>query len=272
MHIAGFLWDVEGVLVADKRYQAVAGAVDFAKRVRAAGCPFRLISNNTTDDLPAIVAKLQRAGFDFTPSEVHTCAAEAVRRLRELHLHRCLVLGSPELRQILTAAGFELTDAIDVDAVVVGMNLQMTYDDLQRACEAVLVHNAAFIALHQNRLFTDAEGRLAPSVGAIVAAIEHATQATPILIGKPSREYFQLALDELGLPVQRVLMVSDDPLSDLAGAKRMGMQTAFVHSGKYADNRVLEQVAEDLRPDIIVPRISDLLTDGGLVLEPAARA
>jgi 4-nitrophenyl phosphatase len=266
MKVRAFLLDVEGVLVADKRYHAVEGAPEFIRRVRAAGYPLRLITNNTTDDRPTLVEKLAWAGFDFTLEELHTCTAAAVNRLRELGAQRCLVLGNETLRQITANAGFELADDSDVDAVVVGLDRELTYAKLQTACEAVSARKAALLALHHNRHYTDADGRVAPSVGAIAVAIEYVTGIDATVIGKPSPLYFQQALDDIGVGAADVLVVSDDPFSDLAGAKRMGMQTALVLSGKYHHADVVESIPPDERPDVIVARIGELLTSGTLEL------
>lgn len=266
MNVRGLLLDVEGVLVADKRYTAVPGAVEFIRRVRQAGLPLRLITNNTTDDQPTLISKLTRAGYDFTLTELHTCTSAAVKHLRELNARRLLVLGNPALQRIFADAGCDVADDSHVDAIVVGLDTEFTYDKLARACDAVAAHKAAFIALHRNRLFPDAEGRAAPSVGALVAAIEYATQTEPTVIGKPSPAYYQQALDELDLPPGEVLVVSDDPCSDLAGAKRMGMQAAFVLSGKYRDEAVLNSIPVGERPDLTIPAIGDLLTSGTLAL------
>ncbi len=260
MHIRGLLLDVEGVLVADKRYTAVPTATEFMARARAARVPLRLITNNTTDDKPDIIEKLSRAGFDFSLPELHTCTSAAINHLRTLSARRCFVMGNAALQEIFRAAGFEVVNDAAVDAVVVGLDLDLSFERLTTACQAIVGHRAAFIALHRNRLYPDALGRVAPSVGAIVAAIEYATQVEPVLIGKPSPAYFKQALNELGIPPSEVLVVSDDPLSDLAGAKRMGMRAALVLSGKYATADVLEKLPPGERPDLTAPRIGDLLT------------
>jgi HAD superfamily hydrolase (TIGR01458 family) len=264
--VSGLLLDVEGVLVGDKRYQAVETAVDFIRRARAADFPLRLITNNTTDAKPVILDKLTQAGFDFTLDELHTCTGAAIDRLRKLHVRRCLVLGNQALRELFADAGFEIVEASEVDAVVVGLDTNLTYERLRLACDAIVGQKAAFIALHRNRLYPDAAGRASPSVGAIAAAIEFATQIDPIVMGKPSPDYFQQVLDDIGLPATRVLVVSDDPFSDLAGAKRLGMRAALVLSGKYRDAEVVAAIPAAQRPDVIVGRIGDLLTTGNLRL------
>jgi 4-nitrophenyl phosphatase len=244
----------------------VPSATDFVAGARAAGVPLRLITNNTTDDKPAIVEKLRRAGFDFLLDELHTCTSAAVNHLHGLRARRCYVLGNAALQDIFRRAGFEIVDGAKVDAVVVGLDLDFNYERLTTATEAIMACKAAFIALHRNRVYPDARGRIAPSVGPLVAAIEYATQVEPTVIGKPSPEYFQQALDELSIPAADVLVVSDDPLSDLAGAKRMGMQAALALSGKYATGNVTEKLPRGERPDLIVPRIGDLLTTGAITL------
>jgi HAD superfamily hydrolase (TIGR01450 family) len=225
-----------------------------------------LITNNTTDSKESLVDKLGRAGFDFTIDEVHTCIAAAAAHLHDREANRCLIVGEPSLRKMFSQEGFTLVDEGQVDAVVVGLDTSLTYERLSVACDAVSRQDAALIALHRNRVFIDGQGRRAPSVGAIVEAIAYATQIEPTLIGKPSPAYFQQALDDIGLPAQSVLVVSDDPYSDLAGAKRMGMHTAFVLSGKYRDRSVLDAIPVSQQPDVVVQTIDGLITHDGLGL------
>ena len=61
------------------------------------------------------------------------------------------------------------------------------------------------------------------------------------------------------MPSEHVLVVSDDPFSDLAGAKKMGMASALVLSGKYRDREVIDAVAPPERPDVVIGHIGDLI-------------
>lgn len=260
MKIQGLLLDVEGVLVADKRYQRVAGAPEFVVQMRQRGLPLRLITNNTTDAPSALLDRLRAAGFEFSPAELHTCTTAGIRHLHQVGATRCLVLGSDALRALLTDAGLTCVEDSRVDAVVVGLDTQLTYERLRLACEAILDHQARFVALHRNRLFPDDQGRRSPSVGPIVAAISEATRAEPVVVGKPSPEFYGPALADLALPPERVLVVSDDPFSDLVGARRLGMKAAFVLSGKYTDADVAHHIDPREQPHVVVAGIADLLT------------
>jgi HAD superfamily hydrolase (TIGR01458 family) len=262
MRVKGFLLDVEGTLVLDKRYQPIEGAVEFIHRLRKATVPLRLITNNTTDSKASLVDKLGRAGFDVRSDDLHTCVGAAASYLRSKAATKCLVLGRNTLRELFGAEGFTVVDGSEVDAVVVGLDTDLTYERLSLACDAIGRRGASFVALHRNRVLLDSQGRCSPSVGAIVEAIRYATQVEPTVIGKPSPGYYQQALNDINLPRESVLVVSDDPLSDLAGAKRMGMRAAFVLCGKYRDRSVVESIPEPERPDIVVERIIDLLAGG----------
>lgn len=264
MRIKGFLLDIEGTLVADKGYQPVAGAVEFVRKVREAGLPLRLITNNTTHSKASLVDKLGRAGFDFTLDELHTCIGAAATHLRTAGATRCLILGTSDLREMFVEEGFAVVDDSEVDAVVVGLDTGLTYERLKLACNAVGQNGASLIALHRNRLVVDSQGQFGPSAGAIVEAIAYATEVESTLIGKPSPAYYQQALDAIALLAEFVLVVSDDPLSDLTGAKRMGMRAAFVLSGKYRERSVIDSISELERPDLVAETIGELFASGAI--------
>lgn len=256
--ISGFMMDLEGVLVGDKRYVPVEGAVEFVSTAKEAGHPVRVITNNTTHDRTALAKKLGSAGFDLNPDEIHTCTGAALSHLVKVEAQSCMVLGNQSLRRIFEEAGFTVTPGPDADALVVGLDRDITSRKLTLACRAVLEFKADFIALHRNRLYRDESGCIGPSAGAIVAAIEYATQVRASVMGKPSPSFFQHVLGDMALPPSKVLMVSDDPFGDLPGARALGMKTAFVLSGNYRSASVLDETPEEEKPDVIAEKAGDL--------------
>ncbi len=59
-----------------------------------------------------------------------------------------------------------------------------------------------------------------------------ATSATqPVIMGKPERAIFDLALTKLGLSVDQVASVGDRLDTDIEGGKRLGMQTVLLLTG-----------------------------------------
>ena len=76
-------------------------------------------------------------------------------------------------------------------------------------------------------------GKLTLDMGPFVTALEFATGRSARVIGKPSREFFRLALSHLGLPPHQAAMVGDDWESDIGGAQGVGLRTILVRTGKY---------------------------------------
>jgi HAD superfamily hydrolase (TIGR01450 family) len=253
MKLRAVLFDIEGCLVADKRFLPTEGAVDFVRWLRDRKIPLRLITNNTTDRPSEILAKLKAGGFDFAPEEIHTCLSVAVRTLRARSVRTVFVIGTDSVRTQLVEGGLEARDDADVDAVVVGLDTDLTYAKLRTAATAILKHNALLVALHRNKVYSDSEGRASPSAGATIAALEYATDGKSLIIGKPGADYYRQVLDTLDVPEREVLVVSDDPFSDLAGGKRLGLTAAFVLVGKYPDASILDRLPEAERPDLTAP-------------------
>ena len=64
-----------------------------------------------------------------------------------------------------------------------------------------------------------------------VGVVAEASGVEPLVIGKPEKPIFDLALDRLALPREQVLMVGDNLETDVLGGVRAGVQTALVLSG-----------------------------------------
>ena len=96
-----------------------------------------------------------------------------------------------------------------------------------------LVAGAELIALSKNRYWQTAGGGLSLDAGPFVAALEYASGKRSTCVGKPERAFFELALENLGLPAETVAMVGDDPELDIRGAQAAGLRGILVETGRY---------------------------------------
>ncbi|MCK8659565.1 hypothetical protein, partial [Pseudomonas umsongensis] len=96
---------------------------------------------------------------------------------------RALVCGGPGVVEALTARGVEVVEDGPVDAVVVGLTQDLSYDLLLRASTAVR-DGARFIATNTDPTYPT-PGGLTPGGGAIVAAVATAAGGAPEVAGKP---------------------------------------------------------------------------------------
>ncbi len=62
-----------------------------------------------------------------------------------------------------------------------------------------------------------AEDGLMLSAGPFVSALEYATGNVAVVMGKPSRTFFELALDSMGAGAAEAAMIGDDVITDIGG-------------------------------------------------------
>lgn len=255
-----YLIDIEGVLVPDKSYRPLPGAVAWLAGLADRGIAWRLVSNNTTHRPGDLVAALRQAGFTVEPAHLISALTVGAAWLREQGVQRLGWLGSAKLREWWQAQGFVLVDtaAERCEVVVLGVHPEQRIADLDRAL-AWLQAGAALLCMHRNRFWLDAAGQARLGPGAWAAALETAVpQVRTVTAGKPEPTIYRLALDSLGAPPPDALFISDDPFSDLVGARRLGLGTVFVLSGKYRDRQVLAGLPPNQQPDLIVERVDQL--------------
>ncbi len=257
----GFLLDLEGTLVKDKSYTPFKEAIDFTKELDRRGIPWIVATNNSTEKPNELIKILREKGFNVDEKKLLSPSLLAKDFLKEEGVSSIYFLGTDKIKEFFEEEGFEVKDDYRVDAVVVGRDREVNYQKLKVATSALVENDAKLFSFHMNRLILDPDGLVGPSVGAIATALSYASNKPVISFGKPSKEYFNRAFELLGIKdPKRVFMVSDDPFTDLAQGKRVtGFKTVFVLSGKYSDEKVLEEVEPSLRPDYVFTDISGCL-------------
>ncbi len=250
-----YLVDIEGVLVRDKSYQPIPGSVAWLNGLGARGVALCLVSNNTTHRPAELVEDLRAAGFVVSSDQL-VCALEiGADLLRRWQKQRLLWLGTPRLADYWRHEGFTLVTEGVCDAVVLGANAALEVADLNRALPSLIDHEAELVALHRNLFFLDKTGRRRFGPGAWCAALETVLPSgRAVCVGKPGERIYREALKRVGVEPAEALFISDDPVADLVTAKRMGMGTAFVLSGKYSDHGILGRLAQEEWPDVICDR------------------
>lgn len=244
--------DIDGVLA--HGHTPVDGAAEVLAQLRAGGVAVRLVTNNASRTPADVAAWLGGLGFAVTAAEVLTSSVAAAGLFEPGT--RCLVIGTSGLRTPLGERGCVLVDDPgQAQAVVVGIDPELTYQDLRRATLA-LHAGARFVATNTDVTLPTDQG-LWPGNGAVVAFLEAATGRVPEVAGKPHPPLFEAAAADLRQP-ERILMVGDRVETDIDGARALGWDTALVLSGvtgreqarthRPAPTYVLDSVRELLSP------------------------
>jgi HAD superfamily hydrolase (TIGR01458 family) len=253
--IGGLLLDIDGTLLIDDR--AVRGAPEALGRLLDEGLRTRLLTNTSRRSRAAISAVLAAEGFAFRAEDVLTPAVLARRLILDSGRRRAALLVPPEALEDF--AGIE-DDRRRPDWVVLGdLGPGFTHDVLNTVLR-LLRSGAVLVALHRNRSWRPPGQDEALDVGAYVAALEFASGTSAITVGKPSLEFFRLALEDIGLPPAEVLVVGDDPEADVEGARAAGCRTALVRTGRFQGG------PDDIvgpGPDLILDSIADLQRAAG---------
>ncbi|MBX3011803.1 MAG: TIGR01458 family HAD-type hydrolase [Caldilineaceae bacterium] len=248
--IDGLLIDIEGVLI--RGTEVIPGAQEALQTLRARGIPYRFITNTTLYCRHTLVERLQAMGFPIQLEELFTATYAAARYLQEQNAQSYYPLLLPDAQQEF--AGLDV-DEEKPDFVVMGdMGAHFTFSRLNRALQAIL-HGARFIAIHKKRTWRSEQG-LYMDAGPFVVALEYAAELKAEVVGKPSRAYFRMVLDDLGIPPERVAMIGDDIESDVRGAQLLGMKGWLVKTGRFRK----EDLARGIWPDKIFESIAEAVT------------
>jgi HAD superfamily hydrolase (TIGR01458 family) len=221
------LIDLDGTVYVGTR--PVDGAAAALARLRDRGVGVRFVTNTDSVTPATLVGRLAGMGIAADAAEVLTPVVLAQRLLGEVGSPRLLALASPAIRDLLggflAAPGEPATHVLVCDP-----SYGASYDDLDAAFRAVRA-GAELLAAQVARIARRDDGEHLDT-GGFVRLLEYATGRRARVLGKPSPDFFRLALDAAGVAAERAVMVGDDLASDVAGAQAVGMRAVLVRSGK----------------------------------------
>jgi 4-nitrophenyl phosphatase len=265
--IQALILDMDGVLW--RGSQPIGELQRIFARIRSLGWRFCLATNNATLSIAQYVEKVGSFGVTIQPDQVVNSSQAAAHYLQRLYPAggSVFVVGENGLVDTLAERGFRSINippdeaneaASSVLAVVAGMDRQVTYAKISAATRLIR-SGVPFIGTNPDRTFPTPIG-LVPGAGAILAAIETATDIAPVIVGKPSPEMYEVALERMGVSPQSTLVVGDRLETDIAGGQAMGCLTALVLSGVTNPEAAAQWTPQ---PDWIAPDLEGLILGFG---------
>lgn len=246
--IDGLLIDINGVLTLGS--EVIPGALETLETLAARGIPVRFIPNTTIYCRATLIERLRAMGFPMKMDEVFSAAFVAAEYLRSQDAQSYYPLLLPDAQ--LEFAGIEVDEESPEFVVVGDMGASFNYVRLNQACRALL-NGAKLVALQKKRLWRTQDG-LFLDAGPFVVALEYASGQSAHVVGKPSPAFFQMVLDDMGLPPSRVAVIGDDIEADVRGAQQMGMKGWLVKTGRFRK----EDLGRAIWPDKILERFADV--------------
>jgi HAD superfamily hydrolase (TIGR01458 family) len=229
MVVKGLLIDLDGVLYVGDR--PVSGAREAIEELERNEIIFRFVSNTTRKCRRTIARKLATMGFHIPEKYIFTPPLAAIEYMRGNKLDRYFLLTTGDVDQDFERFGSN-DNSGKVDCVILGdAGDTITYNSLNHAFRQIM-GGAELIALERDRYWMDRDG-LTLSAGPFAAALEFAAGKRATVVGKPSVAFFKLALRDMGLHAEQVVMVGDDITTDIGGAQAAGIPGVLVRTGKF---------------------------------------
>ena len=204
---------------------------------------------------------LSKAGFEIPVERVFTAGAAAAAYVHNrLPGARCFVIGEGGAQEDFIARGLDVTSNPPIDYVAVGADRGMTFDELNFATKMVK-DGAPLICISGSRDYPGVYlGSEDTFIGerSITAAIQHATGAEPVVVGKPLPEILIETVKALGHEVADAVMIGDNPKSDIAGGNAAGMTTILVQ--RDPDNIIAFESGDlDTTPTVTVKALDEII-------------
>lgn len=222
------LLDLDGVLYVGP--DAVPHAPTAVAAARRAGMRVAFVTNNASRRPAAVAEHLAALGIPAEPEDVVTSAQAAVRYLtaRLPQEARVLVVGTEGLAEEVRAGGLcPVREADGAVGVVQGLSPTTSWEDLAEAAVAIR-SGALWVAGNRDTTYPSARGPV-PGNGALVAALEAATGASPVVVGKPQPELHRVSVERVA--ARRPLVVGDRLDTDVLGAVGVGCDCLLVLTG-----------------------------------------
>ena len=268
----GVMFDLDGTLILSNRelgqYKVLPGAVETLNTLKQRGIPYLALTNGSAYPAAQQAPRLRAIGLPIPDENLFTPNSVAGQVLKVRGVERVLVLGSAGVAEALQSEGLGTCmpgeeGASAADAVYVAWHPDCTMEHIHAAAEAVL-EGAAFFTASDVPFFATQGGRAFGYSCAISGAIARVTGTEPEVTGKPSLHAMQFVASQLGLAMEEVVVIGDDPkveteMARLGGAIGIGVTTGTTSAKEWA-----AQPAER-RPHRVIDHISDILEMGLLV-------
>jgi len=248
--------DMDGTIYLGKKL--FPETLPFLAALTRLGIHYSFMTNNCSRSRAQYVEHLRHIGISAEPHSIVTSAHATAHYIATARpqVKRLFVLGSAGLDDDFRLAGFEVvTDT--PDAVVVGFDLDMTYDDLAHTAYWIS-RGLPYIATHPDRVCPTDRPIVLPDCAAICSLLETATGRKPDFIpGKPNRAMLEAIFDEHQCQPAEVALVGDRLYTDIRMARDAGALAVLTLTGETKRSDI-ETCPEPNRPNVVINNLAEL--------------
>ena len=224
----GYLIDLDGTVY--RGNEVIEEAPNFINELKSRDIPYLFLTNNSSKTQKQVSEKLTKLGIDAKPEDIFTSSMATAKYIKQNYPDAlCYCIGEEGLHDAFVREGITVTDEIDCDVVVTGIDRDITYEKLAKACLAVR-NGAIFISTNSDNALPTERGFL-PGNGAFTSVISVSTGVKPQFIGKPEPIIVKEALQVLGTEEKNTILVGDNYNTDILAGINSRLDTLMVFTG-----------------------------------------
>lgn len=250
-HIDTLLFDLNGTIYV--KGEPIASINNTLQRLREANYKMSFITNTDGRPPESVHQSLMEMKIDISLEELFTPVIAAKKFMEARPDQTCYCLVSKSVQE--TMKNFNLNDK-NPDYVIIGdFSDRMSYDEINKVFRFIK-NGANILALSKTTYYFSQEG-INLNTGAFVRMFEEVCEKEAILLGKPSADFFNLALNRTNSCPENTLIVGDDITTDILGAHLIKAGSVLVQTGHYREEKL---TMSKFKPDHIIAN-STLLLD-----------
>jgi len=243
-----FIFDLEGTLWNGSH--KVDSAFECLNNLHNEGKSLFFLSNDSTRTRKSAHSKLKKFGFEADIDHVYPSPYLACHAIKWRYptVKRVYVIGMEGLAEEARDAGFEVVSSIEhnkkvissdqefldlpvdgIQAVIVGFDINFNYYKL--AFASMIIQNGGhFFATDQDG-FDMIGKKKGPGCGALVSALQKATEVEPIVFGKPGTLGLEYIIQNHNIDKERAIIIGDKIENDIKLGNELGIDSCLVLSG-----------------------------------------
>lgn len=248
-----FFIDVQGTLI-DENQRPIEGSIEFIEYLNEKEIPYVIITNNTKNLSIDFFNFLKYLGFNIAYENYIDpfVILEDVAKNKDV-----AIFGEDDFVKILLSMGYR-QNLKNPKSLIVSVRKDYTNEDYSKMIEISLKVDD-LIAMHETSIYLKDEKRY-PGAGAIMHMVSFASNKSYRVVGKPSPNFFEKARKKIDAKYEDVVIISDDMIGDLLGARKLNMETVLVLSGKVKhEEEILSTLKESQKPKHICKNMKSIL-------------
>lgn len=252
-NVKGILSDIDGTL--HFKGSPIPGAIETVSKLQRKGIKLLFFTNTDSKTPKTIYKNLLEYGFTVKEDEIFTPVI-ALKKFLSMHPRkRIFLLSTKEIEDEFS--GFNLIRGNQIPDYVIISDFRDDWDVYRlNLAFKYLLKGAKLLGTQGNRYFLDHEGEPVIDTGSFVKMLADAANISYKIFGKPSKEFFNQALNKLNLKSSDCIVVGDDYESDIQGANNVGIRSILVKTGKGAH---FERSKKKTNPFLIIDSYKALL-------------